>query len=179
MAFGERRTPLKRKTEMKRGEGPKANPEKTRAWQRKSRKPLPQKSEQRVEDTPKRQALVADVLAHQPQCAAMIPYLCTGRSTEVNEIIRRSQWQEGFLVRSNTEGLCHACHAHITDNPGDTGWAMRHGHQLPGWVRDRGNNVYVQAVMLARRIRTRTSGHCQVSCPIDHRPEEEERSAHF
>lgn len=149
---------------MKRSTPLAADPEKTRAWQRRSSKRLPAKSAQRIEDTPSRQELVRDVLAAQPTCEARITFGCTGRTTEVNEIIRRAQWADGFLVRRNTEALCHNCHVYITTHPD---WAEHHGHQLKGSTRDLEDfDVLVKA---ARTTRLSTVGRCGPGCRLDHR----------
>lgn len=153
----QRRTPMKR-TRLN------SNPETTRAWQDRTRKPIPPRSEKREDERPERQALVAEMLAEHPHCAAQIPVICTGRTTEVNELIRRSSWAAGYLVKSNTESLCHNCHAFITHHPGRAGWAARHGHQLF----DGDGEAEFE---LAARIRSAFAG-CSSSCLIDHRVED-------
>lgn len=153
-----------RRTELKRTTAIKADPEKTRNWQRRSAKPLPARSSKRIEDAPARHELVRDVLAAQPMCEAQITFGCTSRTTEVNEIIRRSQWVEGFLVRFNTEALCHNCHAYITTHPE---WAKRHGHQMDGATRDLDD--FALLVADARRTRLDTHARCGPACKLDHR----------
>lgn len=163
-----KRSPLKRTTPLKRGDKPlRADPEKVHQWKRSSAKRLPAKSAQRIEDTPERQALVRRVLQEEPTCRARILFCCTVDSTEVNEIIRRSQWAEGYLVRSNTQGLCHNCHAYITTHPD---WAEHHGHQIKGSVRDDPRAyVYEAARWRALKVRLQTVGRCDVGCEVDHR----------
>lgn len=163
MSAADEHHPLNRYTRLERGKPPKADPEKQRDWERRSRKPLPAKSKRREEETPERQALVAQVLRERPACEAQIPGVCTHVSTEVNEIIRRSQWRAGYLVKANTEGLCHNCHACVTARPG---WAERHGHQLTSDARED-----LSRWDDARRVRAVTSGRCGLDCATDHREE--------
>jgi hypothetical protein len=163
-ALAMKRGELKRKTELKRGDTQlRADPAKTAAWRKRSAKALPARSAQRIEDTPERQALVRRKLSGNPMCEAQIPFCCTKDSTEVNEIIRRSQWAAGFLVESNTEGLCHNCHAWITVHPD---WARHHGHQLEGSTRDL--PTYSLHVAAAGRARAVTVARCDVDCAKDH-----------
>lgn len=168
-----RTTPLKRGKPMKRtnldrrGSKPlKADPAKLRDWANRSNHALPHHSKQRTEEIPERRKLVHRVLTAQPTCEARIPVICTIDSTEVNEIIRRGQWADGYLIKSNTEALCHNCHAFITTHPD---WAGRHGHQIEGKVRDRGPAVHGVIRRLAQRCRRHTIGRCDVHCPMDHR----------
>lgn len=170
----QRREPLKRGKPLKRGElnrhGEKplrSDPAKLTDWQNRSRRRrIPPKSQRREDETPERQQLVREVLAEHPTCEARMPVICTVDSTEVNEIIRRGQWAAGWLVKSNTTALCHNCHAYITTHPD---WAERHGHQIEGKVRDRGEAVHGLARRLALRIRRETISRCGVNCTIDHR----------
>ncbi len=166
MSESGKRHPLERHTRLERGKPLRASPEGTRQWVNRSRKKLPPKSQRRVEETPERQALVDELLTERRQCEASIPWVCTGRSTEVNEIIRRSQWAGGYLVKQNCEALCHNCHAFITAHPGPKGWAARHGHQIMG-----ADRFVAGVVAIARRIRETTVGKCDADCTLDHREE--------
>jgi hypothetical protein len=124
------------------------------------------RSEAREDEREERAALVLLVLREDWRCAAGVVGVCTRYSSECNEIIRRSQWRAGYLVRDNCEGLCHACHRHVTENPGHDGWAARHGHQLMST--DRGDP---DAVVMARHVRQATRGRCDRHCTTDHREE--------
>jgi hypothetical protein len=157
-----------KRTELKRGQPLRADPAKLREWQDRSRKRLPAKSDRREDETPDRQSLVALMLRVHPSCQAGIPFCCTVVSTEVNEIVRRSQWAAGYLVKGNCEALCHNCHAYITVH---APWAKAHGHQIEGKVHDHGGVVYALAAATAEKIRADTFGVCDVDCKLDHREE--------
>jgi hypothetical protein len=159
--------PLKRTQLSRTGEKPlRADPAKVWDWANRSRRSIPPRSKRRVEEMPERQEMVYELLRDYPVCAAQIPVICTKISTEVNEIVRRGQWAAGYLDRSNTETLCHNCHAFITAHPGPNGWAVRHGHQLEGFVRLLED--FDGHVRSARATRRRVLG-CGVDCPLDHR----------
>lgn len=127
---------------------------------------LPPSSQHRIDEQGDRQALVRDLLAKFPQCAAGIPFCCLRWSTEVNEVVRRGQWAKGYLERTNCETLCRNCHAWITVHPD---WAERHGHQIKGAGREVRGMVDADLVVLARAIRARSSYRCDVDCDVDHR----------
>jgi hypothetical protein len=159
-----KRSPLERHKKLRKGDkGLQRDPQAQREWMFRSRRPLPPKSERRVEEAPERRALVERMLRKHPYCAAKVPMVCTKLASEVNEIVRRSQWPEGYLIKSNCESLCHNCHAIVTVR---IDWAKRHGHLIEGAYRD-DDRVRTQAFY----IRIRTAGRCDVDCEIDHREE--------
>lgn len=152
--------PLKRTGGLKRGK-----PLARSGGLKRSRTPIPTYSEDREDHRDERRALVARVIAAHPKCQAQIAGLCTDWSTEVNELMRRSAWKEGYLVEWNTEALCDQCHAHVTANPGRRGWAMRHGHQVS---RDAERTPISEEYTIA--IAARFLGYaCPPDCKIDHR----------
>jgi hypothetical protein len=96
----------------------------------KKRKPLRRRSEKTAKlYAEQRVPLVIKILRERPRCEAALEG-CTGRSTEVNEIVRRGQWKLGILVESNLQALCHTCHSWITDHPAE---AHRLGFQKSRW----------------------------------------------
>jgi hypothetical protein len=117
------------------------------------------RSAKRTDEVEERRELVRKVLNANFRCTADIPGVCTEWSSEVNEIIRRSQWREGYLEPTNTEALCHGCHHFITEHPD---WARRHGHQLNADARDKPG-----LIAQARRVRVKTRG-CGRYCTLDH-----------
>ena len=92
-----------------------------------------------------RRPLVAALLAERPCCEAGIPGLCTGRSTDVHELLSRARGGS-ILQPDGLLCLCRSCHEHVTDEPS---WAEARagavyraggagGHGLPRHgVRDR------------------------------------------
>ena len=92
---------------------------------RRSKKTAALYAEQRI-------PLVIRLLKERPHCEAQLEG-CTRQSTEVNEIVRRSQWAAGILVESNLSCLCHACHRWITEHPAE---AYRLGFQRHRWEID-------------------------------------------
>lgn len=115
---------LERKTELR------ADPEKTREWQRRSRRRLPSRSKKREQEMIERRALVVRVLDRQRgrcfvtiasiygeellpgiECGSPFPHR---RPIEVHEIIMRSSWRGGFLVDDNCVGLCQVHHDYVT-----------------------------------------------------------------
>jgi hypothetical protein len=159
--------PLKRTQISRTGEKPlRSDPAKVWDWANRSNHPLPQRSKKRIDETPDRQQLVREMLAEFPGCAAGIPYFCQRWSSEVNEIVRRGQWDGGFLVKENCETLCHNCHTWITTHPD---WAEHHGHQIKGAGRELRGDVDEDLVREARGIRARASYRCDVDCEVDHR----------
>lgn len=158
---GLKRTTALKRTEMKRGEGLRNDPDMIRQWQRRSRKPLPPRSARRIEEKPERDALVEAMLAEFPWCQAEIPYFCTRKSREVNELKRGGQRATEYLIKEHTETLCHNCHRWITVHPN---WAKGHGHQVDAEAGE-------EAFDIALAVRTLTVGKCDVDCTIDHRIE--------
>ena len=108
---GLRRSPLKRST----------TPLK-RSPMKQTRKPIPQQSAKRKAIAPQRAEFVRALLTSHPSCQAALSGVCTGRSTEVHESIRRSAG--GAIVpgeKATTQGqtfwaLCHECHE-VCTNP--------------------------------------------------------------
>jgi len=73
-----------------------------------------------------RRPLVDALLAERPWCEAGIPGLCTGRSTDVHELLSRGR--SGSITDvPNLLCLCRRCHEHVTGEPS---WAERHGLAL-------------------------------------------------
>ena len=84
-------------------------------------KGLPQMSKKRRRELPQRAVVVAQAKARDGGCVAFLRGLlqgieCAGR-IEVNEVVRRGQWRDGWLVLDNTVSLCSAHHAYVTLNP--------------------------------------------------------------
>ena len=88
-------------------------------WQH---KPIPQQSAKRKAIAPQRAEFVRALLTSHPSCQAVLSGVCTGRSTEVHESIRRSAG--GAIVpceKATAQGqtfwaLCHSCHE-VCTNP--------------------------------------------------------------
>lgn len=149
---------LERKTELKRGDKPlRADPAKTRDWQDRSRKPLPQASKKRKVGLVERRRFAREVLKERPRCEAQLVG-CTGKSSEVNELQRGPARRKCWLDREKVTALCSACHRFITHNPD---WAYRHGHQLP-----HEREVTTKEWLIAKVFRKQLS--CGKQCPIDH-----------
>lgn len=79
-------------------------------------------SRKRARRAPQRRTLTIQLLDEFPICQR-----CgTNPSTDVHEVIRRSQWAEGIYVKENLRALCRLCHRWITEHPQaavDEGWA--------------------------------------------------------
>lgn len=63
-----------------------------------------------------RRAFVARILAERPDCQANITGICTWRSVDVHEVIRRSAGGD-ILADSNVRALCRACHTWAHHHP--------------------------------------------------------------
>lgn len=77
-----------------------------------------------------RRNIVRDLLEERPICERCQ----AARSTDVHEIIRRSQWKAGILEKQNLRALCRSCHTWITENPDS---AVEQGWSDWSWNRDR------------------------------------------
>jgi hypothetical protein len=55
-------------------------------------------------------------------------------STDIHEVIRRSQWRDGINVLSNLRALCRACHRWVTEHPAK---AVEEGWSDWSWNRDK------------------------------------------
>lgn len=63
-----------------------------------------------------RREIVARLLAERPQCEARIEGVCSGRSEDVHEVLRRSAG--GSIVdEANLRAVCRRCHDAIHRNP--------------------------------------------------------------
>lgn len=117
--------PPVRKKGLDRGEGPKANPATTRAWQDQSRRQrLPAMSEKRKAEKPKRDRVRQEVLARDGGCTGrgVLPGRCASPfpdrpRLEVHEVISRGRWAKGYLVPENCRALCQVHHDWVTEHP--------------------------------------------------------------
>ena len=103
---------------MKRSTGLRSDPEKTFAWRRRSRKPIPVVSARRKAEKPQRDATVAAVKERDGGCQAAFLFDtdCAG-PFDTHEVIRRSAWSGGHLVEANCLLLCRLHHEAVTTNP--------------------------------------------------------------
>lgn len=98
-----------------------ADPEKTRAWQRRS-KPLPVESAKRKAQKPIRRAVRAEVLHRDKTCQArgLVHGRCRhpeGEDLDVHEIVPRGRWALGYLDPDNCIAVCRFHHEWITTHP--------------------------------------------------------------
>lgn len=114
-----KRTPLPR-----RQKPIQVDPEKVRAWQRRSRKPIPQVSARRLAERPEREAVRVEVLRRDGGCRGrgILPGRCgspwRGRPPlEVHEVVSRGRWASGYLVAANCLTLCQVHHDWVTTHP--------------------------------------------------------------
>jgi len=80
------------------------------------------RSKKREREYRERRTLVERILDERPVCERCH----AARSTDVHEVIRRSQWQAGFLVSDNLRALCRQCHTWVTEHPRaavEQGWS--------------------------------------------------------
>jgi hypothetical protein len=154
----ERRARLERRTPLR------SDPVAQRDWERRSRRRLPAMSPRRRHAARERAAFVAMVLRHRPVCEARFAWCCTGRSAEVNEIVRGPGREDCWLDWDRVSALCGPCHRWITDHGP---WAIRHGHQVPH--EDAGREAALATAMLLRAMLLRAD--CPPDCATDHREE--------
>ena len=95
-----KRTPLKRKTPLKRSGS------------------LSPVSKKRQKLNVKRRAFVKEELDKRQFCEAAIPDICTKYSTEIHEPILRSLGGS-ILDISNSVAICRMCHRWVHDNVGE------------------------------------------------------------
>lgn len=115
---------MERRQALKRGKPPKADPEKTRAWQARSRKRIPAESVKHRKERGKRTAVRDEVLARDGACrnGGRVPVRCgspdpTRPPLEVHEVISRGRWAGGYLEPGNCLALCQECHDWVTTHP--------------------------------------------------------------
>lgn len=80
------------------------------------------RSKKRERQYRQRRTLVEQILDERPVCERC----SAARSTDVHEVIRRSQWSAGILVSENLRALCRRCHIWVTEHPKqavDEGWS--------------------------------------------------------
>lgn len=80
------------------------------------------RSKKRERQYRQRRTLVEQILDERPVCERC----SAARSTDVHEVIRRSQWSAGILVTENLRALCRPCHTWITEHPKlavEEGWS--------------------------------------------------------
>jgi hypothetical protein len=95
-----KRTPLKRKTPLKRSGS------------------LAAVSKKRAKLNRARAVFVADELSKRQTCEANIPDVCTRRATELHEPILRS-FGGSILDVENSVAICRLCHTWVHDNVGE------------------------------------------------------------
>lgn len=71
------------------------------------------RSKKREKQYAERRKIVVQLLEEFPVCERC----SSAAAVDVHEIIRRSQWPDGILVRENLKTLCRPCHSWITQNP--------------------------------------------------------------
>lgn len=95
--------------------------------------PLRIRSKKKQREDRTRRLLVAQVLEEHPVCQRCH----RSRSTDVHEVVRRSQWAAGYLARSNVRALCRKCHIYVTEHPREAvedGWSdWSHNRYLYEW----------------------------------------------
>lgn len=155
----ERYKQLERRTRLR------SDPVKTREWVDRTRKRLPSMSRKRRAEKRERDSFVAFVIKHRPDCEAGLPWCCTKRSREVNELQRGPLREDCWLDYNRVTSLCSfGCHAWITHHPD---WAVRHGHQLL-----HEQVVTSQDWLVAEILRVRfREDPCTRDCTVDHRLE--------
>ena len=80
------------------------------------------RSKKRERQYRQRRTLVEQILDERPVCQRC----SAARSTDVHEVIRRSQWSAGILVTENLRALCRRCHIWVTEHPKqavEEGWS--------------------------------------------------------
>tara|TARA_R100001163_G_C5020040_1_gene163093 strand:- start:609 stop:950 length:342 start_codon:yes stop_codon:yes gene_type:complete len=95
-----KRTPLKRKTPLKRTGS------------------LAPVSKRRAKTNRQRRKFVHEELSNRIYCEAKIPNVCNRYSTEIHEPILRSQGGS-ILDRANSVAICRMCHRWVHDNVGE------------------------------------------------------------
>ena len=115
---------------MKRSTGLRSDPEKTFAWRRRSRKPLPVVSARRKAEKPVRDAVRAAVLERDGGCVAanLLPLVACRLPLDVHEVIPRSAWSHGYLVESNAVALCRAHHDYVGTHQSEAHALGLHGY---------------------------------------------------
>lgn len=118
------RTPLTRKTPLKRG----SSELKTKTFLR-QKVPLRKRSEKMSEIyRTQRIPLVIEMLEESPWCSARLKH-CTRRATDVHEV--KSRARGGSITdKDNCITLCRHCHTFITEHPR---WAKEHGWSKSSW----------------------------------------------
>ena len=97
---GLKRTPLQRKTPLKRTGS------------------LAPVSKRRAKTNRQRRKFVEEELTNRVYCEAKIPNVCTTYSVEIHEPILRSQGGS-ILDRANSVAICRMCHRWVHDNVGE------------------------------------------------------------
>lgn len=80
------------------------------------------RSKKRERDYRERRSLVEQILDERQICERC----SAARSTDVHEVIPRSQWKAGILVSENLRALCRQCHIWVTEHPqaaAESGWS--------------------------------------------------------
>lgn len=80
------------------------------------------RSKKREAQYRQRRRIVAELLEARPVCERCH----RAASTDVHEVIRRSQWRDGILELGNLRALCRPCHRWVTENPAaavESGWS--------------------------------------------------------
>lgn len=118
-----KRSPLVRKTPMKRGSSLQS-----RTYLR-QKVPLKKRSDKMAEIYKnERIPLVIEMLAESPWCAARLQG-CTHRSVDVHEV--KSRGRGGSITdKANCRTLCRHCHDWITTHPK---WSKEHGWSKSSW----------------------------------------------
>lgn len=98
------------------------DPESVRAWQRRSRRPLPSVSRRRREERAERAEVVAEVLAragHRCEANLVVPEVICDGPLDVDEVIPRGVHPGGHLEPENCQALCRAHHEWKHANPAE------------------------------------------------------------
>lgn len=107
---------------MKRSSGLVTDPDKLRAWQRRSRRPLPSQSRRRREERDEREDVREEVLdraGYRCEADELVPEVtCSGR-LDVDEVIPRGVNPGGHLDPDNCQVLCRAHHDWKHANPAE------------------------------------------------------------
>lgn len=109
--------PPKRKTPLKRGSGPKADPTKARAWQQRS-KPLNKVSEKTKARNQELKKATDKYLKDNPECELKASPNCAGTAGEVHHIKARSVRPDLVCEPSNFAATCRLCHDEVENNAG-------------------------------------------------------------
>lgn len=107
-----------KRTPLKRGKGLKSDPAKTQAWQRRSAKPLPFKSEKRIAENEGHDDIREAVFKRDGyRCAlyGVLSHQCTGTALTPHHLLKDGRG--GAYTTGNLLTLCAGANTAVEDNP--------------------------------------------------------------